>query len=279
MPLESGSYVNDLAITNPTSGDPKSQGDDHFRLIKSVLKVTFSGFLGAVVVRGPESGTGAAYVVTPSTAIPSLQVGMRVQFITTNANTGPATLTVSALAPTPLVHANGSALVAGDLPAGRISEAIYDGTSFQLVGGPSFVSKTGNQTINGGLTLVGGGLTSNGVATFTGLGASSFGGGATFGGGITATGPLTLLGATGNITAQGTGTNTLNAGRTLVKSLPFGTPNSDDAVSVQMLNQASFSSVLPAQTTDGPRFLRTAGGVTSWEFTNVDIPLQSLGIY
>lgn len=127
MPLESGSYLSDLVITNPTSGDPKSQGDDHLRLIKSTLKVTFSGFLGAVVVRGTDTGTGAAYVVAPSTAIPSLQVGMRVQFAPVNANTGPATLAVSGLTATPIIHANGSALTAGDIPAGRLLEVAYDG--------------------------------------------------------------------------------------------------------------------------------------------------------
>ena len=33
MGLEVGSYINDLVITNPTSSDAKSAGDDHFRLM------------------------------------------------------------------------------------------------------------------------------------------------------------------------------------------------------------------------------------------------------
>lgn len=42
MGLESGTYVDDLVTTNPVgASDPKSQGDDHLRLIKSVLKNTF----------------------------------------------------------------------------------------------------------------------------------------------------------------------------------------------------------------------------------------------
>lgn len=42
MGLESGTYVNDLVSSNPVgSTDPKSQGDDHLRLIKAVLKATF----------------------------------------------------------------------------------------------------------------------------------------------------------------------------------------------------------------------------------------------
>lgn len=285
MPLESGSYLSNLVITNPTSGDPKSQGDDHLRLIKATLKVTFSGFLGAVIVTGTDTGTGAAYVVNPSTAIPSLQYGMRVVFTAVNASTGPATLAVSGLAATPIIHGNGSALVAGDLLAGRVVEVVYDGTSFQIVGGSGYVSRTGNQTINGSLTLNGGGLTSTGAAVFSGVGASSFGGAVTFGGagtfggGLTATGPLVLIGSTGNVTAPGTGTNDFSAGATKVRTMPYGSPDSLDAVSQAALNAAMFQSVLPAQTVTGPKFLRTFGGIATWEPSNVDLPLMNLGIY
>lgn len=41
MGLEAGTYVNDLVTTNPAGADGKAQGDDHLRLIKSVLKATF----------------------------------------------------------------------------------------------------------------------------------------------------------------------------------------------------------------------------------------------
>lgn len=264
MPLESGSYLSDLVITNPTSGDPKSQGDDHLRLIKTTLRVSFSGFLGAVVVRGTDTGTGAAYVVAPSTAVPSLQVGMRVQFAPVNANTGAATLAVSGLVATPIVHANGSALVAGDLLAGRVVEAVYDGTSFQLMGGSGFVSRTGNQTINGALSITG---------------AFASGSTGTFGGGITATGPLVLVGATGNVTAPGTGTNDFSAGQTKVRTLPYGSPDSLDAVSQAALNAALFQAVLPAQAVDGPRYLRTYNGVATWESNSADPALVAINIY
>jgi hypothetical protein len=48
MALETGTYISDLVITNPTSTDPKSQGDDHIRLIKSSIKATFPNVTGAV---------------------------------------------------------------------------------------------------------------------------------------------------------------------------------------------------------------------------------------
>jgi len=47
MGLESATYLDELVTTNPVgSTDPKSQGDNHLRLIKSALKSTFPGLAG-----------------------------------------------------------------------------------------------------------------------------------------------------------------------------------------------------------------------------------------
>ena len=43
MGLESGSFLDDLVASNPAGTDSKSQGDNHIRLIKSLLKATFIG--------------------------------------------------------------------------------------------------------------------------------------------------------------------------------------------------------------------------------------------
>lgn len=48
MSLEITTYINGLDVTNPTATDPKSQGDDHIRLLKSTLKATFPNVAGAV---------------------------------------------------------------------------------------------------------------------------------------------------------------------------------------------------------------------------------------
>jgi len=48
MGLENPTYISDLVDTNPTSGDPKSQGDDHLRGIKHAVKTTFPNVTGAV---------------------------------------------------------------------------------------------------------------------------------------------------------------------------------------------------------------------------------------
>lgn len=52
MSLESANYPNQLVATNPPFDDPKNQGDDHIRLIKNVLTITFAnigGVLGLTV--------------------------------------------------------------------------------------------------------------------------------------------------------------------------------------------------------------------------------------
>lgn len=48
MGLETGTYISDLVSTNPVSADPKSQGDDHIRLIKSTVQATFPNVTSAV---------------------------------------------------------------------------------------------------------------------------------------------------------------------------------------------------------------------------------------
>ena len=50
MGLETASYISELVAANPTATDPISQGDDHLRLIKSVLQTQFSGLSGTTAV-------------------------------------------------------------------------------------------------------------------------------------------------------------------------------------------------------------------------------------
>jgi hypothetical protein len=48
MALETATFINGLVVTNPTAADPKSQGDDHLRLIKATIKATFPNITGAI---------------------------------------------------------------------------------------------------------------------------------------------------------------------------------------------------------------------------------------
>jgi len=62
MALESGTYLDDLVTTNPTASDNVSAGDDHLRLLKTVLKNSFPSVDAAV--NAIHTGTSA-----PSTSI------------------------------------------------------------------------------------------------------------------------------------------------------------------------------------------------------------------
>ena len=48
MALESTTYIDGLVAANPTGTDPRSQGDDHIRMVKSAVKTTFPNITGAV---------------------------------------------------------------------------------------------------------------------------------------------------------------------------------------------------------------------------------------
>jgi hypothetical protein len=58
MSLESTTTIAGLVTANPTAGDPFSQGDDHFRLLKTVLKTIFPG----------AGGTGFSTAITATEA-------------------------------------------------------------------------------------------------------------------------------------------------------------------------------------------------------------------
>ena len=49
MGLETATYPTELVLTNPVGGtDTKAQGDDHIRLLKTVIQSTFPGFAGRI---------------------------------------------------------------------------------------------------------------------------------------------------------------------------------------------------------------------------------------
>ena len=55
MALESGTYISQLNSANPTTSDDVAEGDDHFRLIKAVLKNQFSGLTGTTAISSSEA--------------------------------------------------------------------------------------------------------------------------------------------------------------------------------------------------------------------------------
>lgn len=146
MGLETGTHVNDMNTANPTSADPKSQGDDHLRLIKNVLLNSFAGFPGMVIVTGSEApgATESDYTITVSPAPAAYTASMLVVFKATHANTSASTVQVNALGTKPLLAVDGSALKAGDIESGGLVAAFYDGTSFYLVSGNDRADRNGD---------------------------------------------------------------------------------------------------------------------------------------
>lgn len=132
MSLETGNYIGNLVATNPPGTDPKSQGDDHLRLIKNALLNCFAGYSGAVMVTGSDGGAVNAYTVTPATALLAYSSRMILVFSPTVTNTGAATINVSGLGPKDIKSVSGAAMVAGDLAAGTIYAAFYNGSEFRL---------------------------------------------------------------------------------------------------------------------------------------------------
>lgn len=93
---------------------------------------------GALNYCGPAGGTSNALTCTLNPAITAYQNGLCVLFLSSAANTGPATVAVNALSAVAIKKgAPGTppvALAAGDIGAGQMVSACYDGTAFQLMG-------------------------------------------------------------------------------------------------------------------------------------------------
>ena len=66
MTIETASYLSQLDATYPVSGDLKSEGDNHLRLIKSAVKATFPNLIAAPVT---PSTTELNYVTGVTSAI------------------------------------------------------------------------------------------------------------------------------------------------------------------------------------------------------------------
>lgn len=113
MGLETGTYISDLVSANPLSTDPKSQGDDHLRFIKSTVKATFPNVTGAVtgtqtelnILDGATLSTAELNIldgVTASTAELNIMDGVTMTTAEINTITSKAPLASPALTGVPL---------------------------------------------------------------------------------------------------------------------------------------------------------------------------------
>ncbi len=146
MALESTGFINTLNASWPIDNvDYVSAGGDHIKLIKQDLLNTFPRITGAVGASHLDL-TNTTFIIdtstsvntvtlNPTTAWTSQTVGMGFLFqvnpAKTGVNTGPVWLTVSGFGGT-LNNLSGSALVGGELQAGSIYRAAWDGSNYCL---------------------------------------------------------------------------------------------------------------------------------------------------
>ena len=131
MGLETATYISQLVDTNPTSSDPVSQGDDHLRLIKSVLQDQFTTL-------------GAAAVTTTAAELNLLDG------VTTLAPEGTAVLSTGESGGTKFLREDGDGTSSWQSAAGTTYTA---GPGLDLTG----TKFSGDLTSNGGLEFSGAG--------------------------------------------------------------------------------------------------------------------------
>ena len=87
-----------------------------------------------------DTGAADAYVVAMPATLLAYTTGLSVRMKAVNANTGASTINVDGLGVKTITRFNGDALLAGDIPADSVLEFYYDGTNFQLAGGPATIT-------------------------------------------------------------------------------------------------------------------------------------------
>ena len=174
MALESTTYIDGLVTTNPTGTDPRSQGDDHIRLVKSTVKATFPNLTGAVTATHTElnlidgyTGTTAELnyndVPTLGTVEASKTVTADASGVTTNLKTKKQTEIVNAVGTV-------SSATAINFALGNVVTAVLaSGGSFTISNAPA-------SGVYGKFKLI---LTNGGTVTDPGHSSVKFAGGTT----------------------------------------------------------------------------------------------------
>lgn len=87
-----------------------------------------------------DTGVADAYLVAMPNTWTAYTAGASLRMKAVNANMGASTVNVDGLGVKTITRFNGDALLAGDIPASSVLEYYYDGTNFQLAGGPATIT-------------------------------------------------------------------------------------------------------------------------------------------
>lgn len=134
---------------------PTGNPEDDTRLVSSLMRAELALIQTAInskedrhlLVLGGTEAQGATvndFVITVTPALSAYTSGSLVSAIATHANTGAATLKISALTAKTLKDVDGSPLASGDITSGAVLTAYYDGTDFFLVSGNDRVARAGD---------------------------------------------------------------------------------------------------------------------------------------
>lgn len=202
MGLETVTHISDLDPANPDADDPKSQGDNHLRNIKTALKTDLPNITGPVTATQAElnvlaglTGDGVVVKNGGGTIVRTITAGAGISVANGDGASGNPTISVTAGAGLGDVNGPGSSVDG--------HAVLFDGTTGKLLksGGAAPMLLTGDQTAAGTKTL-------SGVVDVTGR----------YQGGITAVAALNIDCSAGNYF-----TKTINGASTFTVS---GVPSS-----------------------------------------------------
>lgn len=148
MALETATLISDLVATNPASGDAKSQGDDHLRLIKAVLQAQFPDSANGTIygVRNGTSQTSTSGTSIDFTSIPSWVKRITVSFV--GVSTNGTSLPMVQVGDSGGVETSGYSGAVTNMAAGPAITASSHGAGFTLA-----ATIAAADTVHGAITL------------------------------------------------------------------------------------------------------------------------------
>lgn len=207
MSVEVATTINQLDATLPTATDPRSEGDDHIRLVKSTVKATFPNVTGAVTATHTQINAAASHITDTANphATTKAQVGLSNVDNTSDLNKPISTATQTALDAkldtSNIKTVNGASLVgSGDVVVGSgisISDGstsltsvwsstktntelgtkqatLVSGTNIKTINGNALTG-SGNVVIPSGALVYLGAVTASGAATVDVTGLDTYG--------------------------------------------------------------------------------------------------------
>lgn len=133
MGLEAVTYPNDLVTTNPIPGDPRSEGDDHIRNLKTAIKNAFPGLAGQAF-RVQAKSAGYTVVVNDNTSLFNCTAALTLAFTAAATLGNGHMFTVYANGADVLLDPNAAELINGvatlNVPSGSLATIRCDGAAF-----------------------------------------------------------------------------------------------------------------------------------------------------